>query len=105
MWRTLIKARYQLGRLEGNKVSTFTVPTNARKYVGLPKEWVGNCTYFIESSLPVSKIVEHDSLPMMATSIRAALNKIDKDTVGGLYELRKSQTFDVSWWPIPVINK
>lgn len=99
MWRTLTKARHQLGRLKDDQMSTFTVPANARKYVGLPKDWVGNCTYFIASSFPVSEIVEEGAVPKLAFSIRAALNKVDEDTVGGLFEIRKPQPFDLAWWP------
>jgi hypothetical protein len=96
MWRTLTIARYKAGRLSADKTSTYTFPHNSRRHVGLPKDWVGNCCYFISASLPVSRILEPDSLPVMAAEIRAGLNAVRKDVVGGLMELRKPCTYDIT---------
>jgi hypothetical protein len=100
MWRALTIARYKAGRLSADKTSTYTFPHNSRRHVGLPKDWVGNCCYFVTASLPVSKILEPDSLPVLAAEIRAGLNAVDKSVVGGLMELRKPCTYDVTWWPL-----
>lgn len=105
MWRTLTLARYKTGRLSADKTSTYTFPHNARRHVGLPKDWVGNCCYFVSASLPVSKILEPDSLPVMAAEIRAGLSAVNGDVVGGLMELRKPCTYDITWWPLLEANE
>jgi hypothetical protein len=105
MWRTLTIARYKTGRLSAEKTSTYTFPHNSRRHVGLPKDWVGNCCYFVSASLPVSKILEPDSLPVMAAEIRAGLNAVNKDVVGGLMELRKPCTYDITWWPLGEVSE
>jgi hypothetical protein len=105
MWRTLTIARYKAGRLSADKTSTYTFPHNSRRHVGLPEDWVGNCCYFVSASLPVSKILEPDSLPIMAAEIRAGLNAVNKDVVGGLMELRKPCTYDITWWPLGEVNE
>lgn len=105
MWRTLTLARYKAGRLSKDKINTYTFPHNARRHVGLPKDWVGNCCYFVDASLPVSKIIEPDSLPVLAAQIRAGLNAVNGDVVGGLMELRKPCTYDITWWPFHEINE
>lgn len=99
MWRTIIIARHKAGHLRENQMCTYSFPHNARRYVGLPKDWVGNCCYMIIVSLPVSEIIAPNSLPTIASSIRAALNAVGKDVVGGLMELRKACTYDITWWP------
>ncbi|KAM0718224.1 hypothetical protein Q7P37_006556 [Cladosporium fusiforme] len=105
MWRTLIVARHKAGRLDENKISTYTIPHNARRYLGLPKDWVGNCCYFICASFPVSEIIAPNSLPRLASAIRAALNAVNSDVVGGLMQLRKSCTYDVTWAPLFEANE
>lgn len=105
MWRTVTIARVKAGRLSMDKVSTYTIPHNARRHVGLSKDWVGNCCYFISVSLPVSQIIESDSLPKIASAIRASLNAVNSDVVGGLMELRKPCTYDITWWPLHQVNE
>lgn len=105
MWRTLTVARYKAGRLALDKTSTYTFPHNSRRHVGLPKDWVGNCCYFVCASLPVSRIVEPDSLPVMAAAIRAGLNAVNKDVVGGIMELRKPCSYNITWWPLLEVNE
>lgn len=105
MWRTLNLARYKAGRLSADKTSTHTFPHNSRRHVGLPKDWVGNCCYFVNASLPVSRILEPDSLPALAAEIRAGLNAVNKDVVGGLMELRRPCTYDITWWPLFEVNE
>jgi hypothetical protein len=100
MWRTLTVSRYRAGRLSIDKTSTYTFPHNSRRHVGLPKDWVGNCCYFVSASLPVSQILEPNSLPTMAAAIRAGLNAVNKDVVGGIMELRKPCSYDITWWPL-----
>jgi hypothetical protein len=105
MWRTLTLARYKAGRLSADKTSTYTFPHNSRRHVGLPKDWVGNCCYFVSASLLVSQILEPNSLPVMAAAIRAGLNAVNKDFVGGVMELRKPCTYDITWWPLLEVNE
>lgn len=105
MWRTLIVARHKAGRLDDNKISTYTIPHNARRYLGLPKEWVGNCCYFISASFAVSEIIASNSLPRMASAIRAALSAVNSDVVGGLMQLRKPCTYDITWAPLFEVNE
>lgn len=106
MWRTLMHARHASGALSHPSPktntppteSTYTLPHNARRHVGLPSAWVGNACYFISATLPISTILSpsNQSLPIMAESIRAALNAVDGDIVGGLMHLRKECTYDVT---------
>lgn len=105
MWRTLTVSRYKAGRLNVDKTSTYTFPHNSRRHVGLPKDWVGNCCYFVSASLPVSQILEPDSLPVMAAAIRAGLNAVNKEVVGGIMELRKPCSYDITWWPLFEVNE
>lgn len=105
MWRTLTVSRYKSGRLSVDKTSTYTFPHNSRRHVGLPKDWVGNCCYFVSASLPVSQILESDSLPVLAAAIRAGLNAVNKDIVGGIMELRKPCSYDITWWPLLEVNE
>lgn len=103
LWRTMVFARYRLGRIKASNLedisSTFTFPHDARKHVGLSKDWVGNCVYFVSASLPLSRILEDPerSLPAMASAIRNSLNRVDKETVGGLFEIWKARVWDVAW--------
>lgn len=105
MWRTLTISRYKAGRLSADKTGTYSFPHNARRYVGLPKDWVGNCCYLTSASVPVAEILKPDSLPVLASAIRAALNAVNKDVVGGLMELRKPCTYDITWWPFAEVNE
>ena len=105
MWRTLTVARYKTGRLSVEKTSTYSFPHNSRRHVGLPKDWAGNCCYFVSASLPVSQILEPDSLPVLATAIRTELNAVNGDVVGGIMELRKSCSYDITWWPLFEVNE
>lgn len=105
LWRTLIVARHKAGLLENDKICTYTIPHNARRYLGLPKDWVGNCCYFISASFPVSEIIAPGSLPKMASAIRAALSAVNSDVVGGLMQLRKPCTYDITWAPLAEVNE
>lgn len=105
MWRTLILARHKAGRLTADKTSTYSFPHNARRYVEFPKDWVGNCCYLVSASVPVARILEPNSLPILASAIRAALNAVNKDVVGGLMELRKPCTYDIAWWPFSEVHE
>jgi hypothetical protein len=105
MWRTLTVSRYKAGRLSADKTSTYTFPHNSRRHVGLPKDWVGNCCYFVSASLPVSQILEPNSLPVLAAAIRAGLNTVNKEVVGGIMELRKPCSYDITWWPLLEVNE
>lgn len=105
MWRTLTVARHKAGRLDADRTSTYSFPHNSRRHVGLPKDWVGNCCYFVSASLPVTKILEPDSLPVLAAAIRAGLNAVNKDVVGGIMELRKPCSYDITWWPLAEVNE
>jgi len=119
MWRTLIHARHASGLLptlsqeqhdsettpKPTPTSTYTLPHNARRHLSLPPDWVGNACYFISATLPLSTILAPRSLPTMAASIRAALNAVDGDVVGGLMQLRKECTYDVTWWPLFQIDE
>ena len=65
----------------------------------------GQLLLLCDASLPVSKILEPDSLPILAARIRAGLNAVNGDVVGGLMELRKPCTYDITWWPFHEINE
>lgn len=105
MWRTLTVSRYKAGRLSVDKTSTYTFPHNSRRHVGLPKDWVGNCCYFVSASLLVSQILDPDSLPVLAAAIRAGLNAVNEEVVGGIMELRKPCSYDITWWPLFEVNE
>ncbi|CAK4030679.1 transferase family [Lecanosticta acicola] len=105
IWRTLTVARFKTGQLKEDTVSTFTVPHNARQHVGLDKDWVGNCVYFISCDAKVSDIIQEDSLPMLAAKIRTELNRTNRERVEGLMTLRKRDPYSLAWWPIGMADK
>lgn len=106
IWRTTILARHKAGKFTSpDQVSTITIPTNARKHLGIPNTWVGNCVYFLAASLPVEAIIQPNSLPLMASTIRAALNQIDREKVTGLMSLRRKHPYNLTWWPILEMDK
>ncbi|KXT17484.1 hypothetical protein AC579_3217 [Pseudocercospora musae] len=101
IWRNLIQSRVQSGELKtSTQISTYTIPHDARKHIDLPKTFVGNCTYFITAQAPISEILHQDSLPLLAAKIRAALNKVDRQHVEGMFSIRKKHVYHLSWWPI-----
>lgn len=105
IWRTLTVARLQTGQLKEDTTSTFTIPTNARKHVGLNKDWLGNCVYFISADVKVAEVVKEDSIPFLAAKIRGELNKINREIVEGLMTLRKQKPFDLHWTAIAAANE
>lgn len=98
LWRTLILARLKNGQLQESDMSSFTMPHDARRHVGLAKDWVGNCTYFILAEIAVSDIVKPDSVPMIAAAIRAELNKVNRKAVEDLMTLRRQDPYGLSLW-------
>lgn len=105
LWRTLILARLKTGQLTEETTTTFTVPHNGRKHLGLADEWVGNCVYFISSNVKVADVVQEGSIPMLAAKIRTELNKTNRERVEGMMTLRKKAPYDLAWWPIGVCNE
>lgn len=106
IWRTTIIARHKAGKFSSSdQVSLITIPTNARKHLGIPNTWVGNCVYFIAATLRVEEIIKPNSLPLVASVIRAALNEIDHNTVAGPMSLRRKHPYDITWWPLSNVGK
>ncbi|KAF7188763.1 Acyltransferase easC [Pseudocercospora fuligena] len=105
IWRNLIQSRVKSGELKDmDQISTYTIPHDARKHIGLPKTFIGNCTYFIMAQEKVSEIIKEDSLPLLAAKIRAALNKVDREHVEGMFTIRQKHVYSLSWWPILKAN-
>lgn len=101
LWRNLIISRVHTKELTDlSQTSTLSIPHNARKYLGLPSTWVGNCTYFIAAQATISEILEPESLPLLASRIRAAMNNVTPEHVKGVVVLRKQNPYGLNWWPI-----
>ncbi|KAI5362318.1 Putative transferase [Septoria linicola] len=105
IWRNLIISRLKTGELKDtDQVTSYSIPHNARKYLGLPNTWVGNCTYFILAQATVSEVVAEDSLPILASRIRAAMKEVDTEHVKGILAVRKQDPYSLNWWPIMQVN-
>lgn len=104
LWRTTILARVRAGHLKDDDTAVLTFPHDSRRHVGLPKTWVGNCVYFLVVQVPVAEVLQPDSVPVLATKIRAELNKVNRDVVEGLMTLRRQDPYGLSWWPFMKIN-
>ncbi|GIZ44852.1 hypothetical protein CKM354_000803800 [Cercospora kikuchii] len=106
LWRNLIISRVSTGELTDlDKLCSFTIPHNARKYLNLPSTWVGNLTYFIIAYATVREITQPDSVPLLASRIRAAMSAVTPAHVHGVITLRKRHPFSLSWWPIMVAGE
>ncbi|KAF2163304.1 hypothetical protein M409DRAFT_26342 [Zasmidium cellare ATCC 36951] len=105
LWRTLIKTRTATGELDPSTLSTFTVPHNARRHIGLPKDWIGNCVYFIQAQAsPSAEILKDDSAPALAAKIRSALNTVNREYMTGISTIRRKDPYSLHWWAITEAN-
>ena len=101
LWRALIISRLKTGELKDlDQISTYSIPHNARKYLGLPNTWIGNCTYFISVDAKVSEVIAEDSLPILASKIRSAMSAVTSEHVKSALTLRRQDPYSLNWWPI-----
>jgi hypothetical protein len=91
LWRSVMLSRYKDGTITSLDTEVeFHVPTDARRFVGLDKDYLGNMVYFVGCKAPLRDLIDPDSLPKIAALIRSTLEARSKEVITGYHSLCKS---------------
>ncbi|KAF2425735.1 hypothetical protein EJ08DRAFT_681527 [Tothia fuscella] len=90
-WRSVMLARHKAGVVTDLDTEIeYHCPTDARRFVGLDKDYVGNMIYLVRCNLRLRDLLEPDNLPKVAASIRSALEARSRELIEGFHSLCKS---------------
>lgn len=91
IWRATMLSRYAAGIITNlDEQVHFFMPTDVRRLLGLPKDYIGRAVYHVTCKLPLRDLLDATSLPTVTSLIRSTLESRSKARVEGFYTLLHS---------------
>lgn len=89
IWRTQIRLHRQRSpaaqALPNTTLTTFYMPSDARKALSLPSAYIGNAIYQLSATLPLSTLLSENGLQSAALAIRHAIASATPEKVKSYY--------------------
>lgn len=97
IWRTTILLRSRRHPSLSISIPPVTtsylfMPSDARKHLGLNKDYVGNAVYQLAAKLPLGTLFGPDGLQHAARAIRTTITNVNPDLVGSYFAESKTNT-------------